>query len=855
MGVCILNINGIIRFQRLLLRFFAAIPKSFQVLICINLFVSSIHAQEIHVPLNNGWSFRKVGSNENWQKALIPGTIHTDLMATGRISDPFLGCNNLNLSWIDEADWEYMLNVKLDESQLKNKHLDLIFEGLDTYADVYVNNKIALRADNMFRKWIVNCESLLKVGKNSIRIVFNSALNEVKRKSKEIPYLLPGGEWAWVRKSPYHFGWDWGPRFITCGIWKPVYLRTWSDFRITDIQINQDKVSTKRADLTAIVSIESASHQEVDIYVNNGDNGLVRTKQQLEVGINPIKIPFKINNPKLWWSNGAGKPYLYSFDFNIEGKTQSQKRSVSYGIRTLDLVQEKDSIGKSFFFKLNGTPIFMKGANIIPRHSFLPSTSNEKMKELLTDAANSGINMLRIWGGGTYEEDHFYSLCDSLGILIWQDFMFAGSMYPGDSSFLANVKEEVNQQVIRLRNHPCIALWCGNNEVDEAWNNWGWQKQYNMSKSDSTKIWSDYAKLFHQLIPEVLVKNDPLRPYWASSPKNGWGRAKSMTEGDSHYWGVWWGLEPFSTYKRKIPRFMSEYGFQGYPDARTVQQFSNDGKSSPDSAELLCHQKHSVGYQTIDKHIQREGLRASSLEQEIYLSQIVQCIGYRTAIESHRLAKPHCMGTLYWQLNDCWPVVSWSSIDFNNRWKAVHYTIRDAYKQILLATKIDKNGIVVNAVSDYLTPVKGTLKTKIFDIQGSVIKEWRQKITIKPNSSEPIQSIPYEFSKSDSSKLFVVTEFVTKSGERFNSYTFNCNPGSLKLLNPEIAFREESSEDGNYIILTCKHPVLYVQLSSLAAEFKVNDNYFNMLPGINYRVKLINGDFNKITAKSLFDFL
>lgn len=834
---------------------FFIVGKPFVFLLFFFLLSFELVAQEYNFPLSLGWKFRKVGSNESWQYTVIPSTNYNDLMFTGKITDPFLGCNNVNLSWIDEADWEYMLSIKVDEINIKNKHVDLVFEGLDTYADIYVNDKLALKADNMFRRWVVSCDTLFKIGENNVRIVFKSALNEVKRKSKEIPNVLPGGEWAWVRKSPYHFGWDWGSRFITCGIWKPVYLRTWKDFRINDIQISTDSVSKKSADLMAMVSIASAWPQEVKITVNDGDRKLTSVKQRIGTKNNTIKIPIKIRNPKLWWSNGAGVSNLYNLNFVVEGKFLSQTKSISYGIRTLELVQEDDSIGKSFYFKLNGIPVFMKGANIIPRHSFLPSASKDAMKELLVDAANTGINMLRIWGGGTYEEDHFYELCDSLGILIWQDFMFAGSMYPGDSAFLDNVRQEIDQQVLRLRNHPCIALWCGNNEVDEAWNNWGWQKQYNMSKADSSKIWSDYVKIFHQLIPEVLAKNDPQRPYWSSSPKNGWGRKKSMTEGDSHYWGVWWGLEPFSVYRSKVPRFMSEYGFQGYPDIRTVQRFSSDGKSNPDSAELLCHQKHPVGYQTIGKHLQREGFKSSTLEREIYLSQIVQCIGYRTAIESHRLAKPRCMGTLYWQLNDCWPVVSWSSIDFYNRWKAVHYTIRDAYKPILLVNKVDPKEILVNAVSDELKQVEGSLRTKVYDLQGNIIKEWSFGKTIKPNSSALIQTIANEYSRSDTSNQFIYSEFETKSGDLFTSYTFNCKPGYLKLVNPEIEFRVEKCTDGVYINLTSKHPAFYVQISSTSDDFKVDDNYFNMLPNREYRIKLMKGDGDKIEVKSLFDFL
>lgn len=826
--------------------------KWFFVFSVLLLFAGLAHAQEDILQLTKGWEFRKVDSSDNWLPAIVPGTVHTDLLLNKKISDPFLGSNNLNLGWIDESDWEYSLKFNLDKDIIKSQHADLVFEGLDTYAEVYLNGNPVLSVNNMFRRWVIDCSKLLKLGENNIKIIFKSALGEIRKKSKELPYTLPGGEWAWVRKAPYHFGWDWGPRFVTTGIWKPVYIRTWQNLRLEDIQVHTISSTKDKADLSAVINVLSDENTKASISVSVGNKELSTLNINLNKGENRVVIPIVIHNPKLWWCSGSGEQNLYNLDFTINENGLKISKTITYGIRTVELVQESDSIGKSFYFKVNGIPVFMKGANIIPRHSFLPSASVKELRNLLNSSAESGVNMLRIWGGGVYEEDLFYHLCDSLGILIWQDFMFAGSMYPGDSAFLSNVKQEVDQQVLRLRNHPCIALWCGNNEVDEAWHNWGWQKQYNMTKSDSAKIWQDYLNLFQKLIPDEISKYDAERHYWSSSPKNGWGRKQSMTEGDSHYWGVWWGLEPFSVYKTKIPRFMSEYGFQGFPSAKTVSSFSRDGFQNPDSSELLAHQKHPVGYQTIDKYSQREGFYSKTLDERIYISQIVQCIGYRIAIESHRLAKPRCMGTLYWQLNDCWPVVSWSGIDFFGRWKAVQYRIRDAYKPILIATQINKNSIEVNAVSDLLKPMEGNLKVTVYNLNGNELKVWENKITIKPSISEQIISMPYQFNSADSANIFVYTELVLKSGENINSYTYSCRLGNLKLQDPSIKARMERSNVGNVIVLTCNKPAFYVQIMS---DAKVDNNYFNMLPNKEYRVKVFAGDMDKIEVKSLFDFV
>lgn len=818
------------------------------------LFAGLIHARDVVIPLTADWKFRKYGTSDSWLPAAVPGTVHTDLLQNSIIPDPFIGTNNLNLGWVDETDWEYTLDFRVNDDLLKNRHIELIFDGLDTYADVYLNGALVLKADNMFRRWTIDCSKLLTQSENNIRIVFKSALVEVRRKSKNLHYTLPGGEWALVRKAPYHFGWDWGPRFVTVGIWKPVYLKIWEKASIKDIQVHTISVNKDKAALNAIISILSAEDLKTTVSISYGSKKISDIKVDLKKGENRIPIPFEIRSPKLWWCNGSGEQHLYKLDFTVKGSNLKISKAISYGIRTVNLVQESDSIGKSFLFKVNGVPVFMKGANIIPRHSFIPSASESDLRKLMKSAASSGVNMLRVWGGGVYEDDLFYHLCDSLGILVWQDFMFAGSMYPGDSAFLNNVKEEVIQQVSRLRNHPSIALWCGNNEVDEAWHNWGWQKQYNMSKADSAKIWQDYLNLFQKLIPDEISKEDSERPYWSSSPKNGWGRKQSMTEGDSHYWGIWWGFEPFSVYKTKVPRFMSEYGFQGFPNSKTVFSFSKDG-IKPDSLELLAHQKHPVGYQTINKYSQQEGFYPKSLDENIYLSQVVQSIGYRTAIESHRLAKPRCMGTLYWQLNDCWPVVSWSSIDFYGRWKAVQYTIRNAYKPILISSQIIENRVEVRAVSDYQQPTDGLLKVFVYSLNGDILRGWEQQVTKKANTSELLFNEPYQFNSADSANIFVYAEFIAKSGEMFNSYFYPCKQGNLKLQNPNIKSETIEVANEKILILTCFKPAFYVKVSSATTNFDIDDNYFNMLPGKEYRIKVLQGDLDRIEIKSLFNFL
>ena len=344
------------------------------------------------------------------------------------------------------------------------------------------------------------------------------------------------------------------------------------------------------------------------------------------------------------------------------------------------LVQENDSIGQSFYFTVNGKPTFMKGANWIPADVFLPRLTKQRYRQLLLAAKEANFTMLRVWGGGIYEDDAFYDLCDSLGIYVWQDFMFAGAMYPGDSSFLDNVKQEVTDNILRLRKHKCIVLWCGNNEIDEAWHNWGWKEQYHLTSADSTKLWNDYRTLFHQLIPSLVKQYDSGRQYIASSPLYGWGRQQSMTHGDSHYWGMWWGMDSISMMSKKIPRFMSEYGMQAMPNIESIRRFATNADMDTSSVVMKIHQKHPTGFKTLNNYLQMEKIPVTDFASFISATQELQCRALETAIKAQRHSNGRCMGSLLWQFNDCWPVCSWSIVDYYGRKKKGYETVKKLYR-------------------------------------------------------------------------------------------------------------------------------------------------------------------------------
>ncbi len=700
--------------------------------------------------LTENWQFKNADTR-NWFSAQIPGCVHTDLLENGIIEDPFFGRNEQKLQWIEKSNWEYKSIFFTDEDILDKSRVELVFKGLDTYADVYLNDSLILSADNMFREWTIDCKKNLVFGKNELFIKFSSPVIIDSVKATKLLYKLPDTR-GFTRKAPYQYGWDWGPRFVTSGIWRPVYLRCWNEFRIESIQIIQKELTEGNAEITSIYEIEALKEGRVELIVLdvNSDQQFVKINKDIKAGINYLEVDFNIENPELWWTNGLGKAHLYDLEFIAKSNYYIDVAKQKIGLRTLELVQNPDSIGSSFHFELNGIPVFMKGANYIPQDNFPARVNDKKYIQTIQTAVDANMNMLRVWGGGIYEKDIFYELCDENGILIWQDFMFACNMYPGDEPFIENVKQEAIQNVKRLRNHPCIALWCGNNEVDEGWFNWGWQKSLGYSVEDSTVVWQNYLKIFEEVLPQIIKTHSPYTPYTPSSPRIGWGHEEATTEGDMHYWGVWWGEEPFDMYEDKVGRFMTEYGFQGFPDLHTLDSCLLLEDLNLSSPALLNHQKHPRGMELIQTYMEREFIVPDDFENYTYVSQLVQAYGIQKALEAHRRAMPYCMGTLYWQLNDCWPVISWSSVDYYNRWKALHYFTKKTFEDFLISFEENNSVLDVFVISDKLENVKVNLEVKILNFDGKNIWSEEKEVEVQANSSQIYMKLPIvDFTKED----------------------------------------------------------------------------------------------------------
>ncbi|MBN1339265.1 MAG: glycoside hydrolase family 2 protein [Bacteroidales bacterium] len=795
---------------------------------------------EITIRLDTGWMFREAGA-ENAYPATVPGCVHTDLMAALLIPDPFFGCNEKDVQWVERKSWEYFTEFEMDDHFPGHDWIDLCFEGLDTHARVYLNDSLVLEAGNMFREWHIASKDILVRGKNTLRVVFESAVIYDSLSAMKAAVRYPD-DLAFSRKAPYHYGWDWGPRLVTSGIWKPVFVEGWKTLKLDDVQVFTIQTLDKTASMKAQLTVLASENTECSIRIMDNKSGKTyyQGKTDLQKGENTIPVLFDIDDPKLWWTNGLGDPHLYELEISAGALNRKSSKTVRTGIRSLELVQEPDSVGRSFFFRLNGKPVFMKGANYIPQDNFPARVSAENYRLTIESAKSANMNMLRVWGGGIYENDIFYDLCDENGILIWQDFMFACNLYPGDEPFLENVKQEAINNILRLRNHPSLAVWCGNNEVDEGWHNWGWQKQLNYSAEDSTAVWQDYLDIFEALLPGLVSEYDPGRPYWPSSPMTGWGHESAMLEGDMHYWGVWWGAEPFEVYENKVGRFMSEYGFQAFPSGFTLDKMLNPEDRRPGSEALLAHQKHPRGMQLIQEYMEREYRVPGDFNQYAYVSRLVQAYGITKAVEAHRRAMPVCMGTLYWQLNDCWPVISWSGMDYYGQWKALHYFIRKAYSQVILS--FEKKGDIISLyyVSDKTAETDAELKWQMMGFSGNIISEGGSVLTLEALTSGKIESWNMaEMTDPGSTLLYA---YLLQGGEVVAEkiHYFDL-PKNLKLPDAEVKMNIRQSENVCLIELWSENLAKNVFLEPTETDGFLSDNYFDLLPGKTKIIRFVSG--------------
>lgn len=841
-------------------------------ILCSNMVSAEVFKQHIH----ENWMFKQARLN-NWYKADVPGVVHTDLMANGIIEDPFYRLNERAVQWIDKEDWIYETEFTGHNKIVTRENQQIVFKGLDTYADVYLNDSLILKANNMFLEWKTNVKGILKAGKNKLKVYFHSPVKIDMPKWEALPYQLKADNdqsenggllnrkiGIFARKAGYHYGWDWGPRLVTSGIWRPVYLEAWDNIKIENVHIIQKEVSSERANLTSAVEIISSRNIKNAIITIKADERLIATKcADLKKGLNEFRLDYTIKEPQLWWSNGLGNPYLYKFTTAVSLENHiSDSISCNIGIRSLKVIADKDKYGRSLYFELNGKPVFMKGANYIPGDNFLPRITPEKYEKAILDAKYANMNMLRVWGGGIYEDDLFYDFCDKHGILVWQDFMFACALYPGDKAFTESVKQEAIYNVKRLRNHPCLALWCGNNENIDAWFGWGWKKEYEaMENGYADKLWDDLYNLYFRLLPQVVEEYGGGTGYRGSSPIAYPDKKSDGIHGDSHFWGVWHGNMPISQYNKERSRFFSEYGFQAFPELESVKMYAPLKEDHRiDSEVMMSHQRGGIAANNkIKEYMLKSYNKPKDFESFLYVGMLLQGDAIKTAMEAHRRDMPYCMGSLFWQHNDCWPVASWSSRDYYGRWKAQHYFARKAYDMILVSPVVMDGQLTVHLVSDYLKPVRGKFTLKVMDMEGNIIYSKAEATQTPVNSSELIfkSDIKKISGNASFNDIIIYTEFQTPNKTYTNiAYTaeqkfMNYRPANMK-------WKIKKINDGYELLLTSEVFARGVFLSLPGINSFFEDNYFDLLPHSPKVIKLrssktLNEIDQQIKVTSLVD--
>lgn len=809
--------------------------------------------------LHEGWKFRQARLT-NWYPATVPGVVHTDLLQNKIIEDPFFRLNERGLQWIDKEDWVYETCFTLAADMMRKENMELVFEGLDTYADVYLNDECILKANNMFRRWSIPVRQYIREENNILKVYFHSPVKIDVPKWDALPYQYPasndqsenGGLFnkkisIFARKAGYHYGWDWGPRLVTSGIWRPVYIRAWSDLRINDVFIEQKEVGAGRAVIAGHVELDADKDMDgVLVTITDEATGRVLGEWQADLkrGTNRVTVDFVLHKPKLWWSNGLGEPFLYRFRTDIiAGGELLDSKTERVGIRSLKVVHQPDKDGHTFYIELNGRPVFAKGANYIPLDNFLPRVTPENYKRTILDAAGVNMNMLRVWGGGIYENDVFYDLCDEHGIMIWQDFMFACSMYPAEGALLDNIHQEAVDNVKRLRNHACIALWCGNNECQDAWLGWGWKREIErQNKEYADKIWAQYRQQYHVTLPGVVREYAPGTFYWPSSPFAFEGEMSGTTDGDRHYWSVWHGKAPISDYDSEKSRFFSEYGFQSFPEFESVKRYAPYPEDWDIRSEvMMSHQRggdHANGL--IETYLLNEYKKPRDFRAFLYMNHVLQGDAIKTAIESHRRQMPYNMGTLFWQHNDCWPVASWASRDYYGRWKAQHYYVRKAYDDILISPVVEGDDLKVYAVSDRLENTSGRLQLQVCQFDGTVVHHWGKSVGISGNDSRVCFSAPLAklLEGANRGTVYVRVDYTDKSGRVYhNNY---CLGKQKDMDYPKVDLQTEvrSIEGGYEVTVSADKFARAVCLSVADNESVYSDNYFDVQPKSSVQVQV-----------------
>lgn len=810
------------------------------------------------ISLNGTWDLSK-RDEDTVIDATVPGCVHTDLLANGLLDDPFYRDNEASMRWIGETDWVYRRTFHVTREFTRLDQVILRCEGLDTLATIRINGNDVASTDNMFRTYEFNVKKYLRSGDNSIEVEFAAPLPYVEKmdaeKGKMVGWvdgmrLNSGG---WIRKEPCNFGWDWGPMLPTSGIWRDISLLGIEDGRIDDVRITQVHHDNS-VEVNVNLKISPRQKEPVTAVISLARDGLtIMDNRRITFDGDATEVKFEIHNPDLWFPNGMGEQPLYEVLvglFNRELK-QLDYTSKRFGLREIKLERHDDEWGESFYFSCNGVPFFAKGANWIPASPYPGQTSADEYYRLVQAAKDANMNMLRVWGGGIYENDEFYSACDELGITVWQDFMFACGTYPSfDKQFMANVKAEAEDNVRRIRHHACLALWCGNNEIEQGMGSDTWQEVLS---------WEDYGKLFDDLLPSVVARLDGQTAYWPGSPHSPKGDRNDWINpnwGDTHLWMVWHGKQPFEWYRSRPDRFCSEFGFQSFPEPQMVDEFTIPEDHDILSPVMQHHQRSPIGNGTIT-HYQKDWFHdPKDFASMLWLSQILQGMAMKYAIEHWRRNMPRTMGTLYWQFNDMWPAASWSALDWKGNWKALQYMTKRFYAPILISglEDADANTVEIHITSEARAEKSGQVTWTVTNSQGDTLENGiiNTVVPVRANTHVDTLDLSNLVEEHGQSNLIIWLELRIDDVLVSDNLVTLSRPKTLALQEPNISVATRQLDSNHHeIVLQTDVPALYVWLELKGAV--MSDNFFHLRPNQSKRVIVESKNIADIVVNSLVD--
>ena len=804
----------------------------------------------------------KLKENVTECKVTVPGSVVSGLLDNGLIQDPYFADNEYEVRDMLKDDFVFTRKVNIDKKQ--GVIYELMCDGIDTVADIYLNGILLRKVSNMHTRYQISCSEVIKDGENEIRIDFHSPIRYVQehkpQPGKEIHYVASGAmkDNQYLRKAHSMYGWDWGIQLPDMGIWRDIYIRSYETASLENVRIHQFHEDGK-VRLKFEAEIKDDKTAEIKLYENKGmPQDICVSYEITDPAGNVTEVEndeITIDAPQLWWPAGFGEQPLYKVRAVLKVKDKyANEKSLKIGLRTLKVSMEKDQWGQEFAFCVNGVKIFIKGGNYIPEDAIYSRITKERIQYLTDSAKDAGFNCLRIWGGGYYPSDEFYDICDSKGLIIWQDFMFACNIYELTDEFKVSITDEIRDNIKRLRHHASLGMWCGNNEIESAWDHWGGFSDH----SDALK--QDYFEMFEKLIPQILKEEDGVTTYWPSSPSSGGGMKEPDSDniGDRHYWDVWHGEKPFTDYENHFFRFCSEFGFQSFPSLETIETFTEKEDRNIFSEVMESHQKNDNANEKMLSYISQSFLYPKDFESLIYVSQVLQGQAIKYGVEHWRRNRGRCMGTIYWQLNDNWPVASWASIDYYGRWKALHYMARHFYADILGSLKMEGYKVIPYVQDETFkadhTEYTVYLKNMDCDIlfEKSGVIETSSLSVSKADATDLT-----EYVKGKESNVFVEAVFTHSDGNISHQVEVFKPYKHMKLKKSDIKYNVQRSGDELIITLKADKAAFFTEIQVHGVIMVLSDNFIHLTDNKEHVItgKLPEGyeAIPEVTVRSLCD--